>query len=47
LAGIKATIRANNAHVAQLHVPSALVPQMAGQGGISGSVGPHQSVIVP
>jgi hypothetical protein len=28
-------------------MPAALVPQMPGQGGISGAVGPHQSVIVP
>jgi hypothetical protein len=47
LAGTKAAIRAANAHVAQLHVPGSLVPAMPGQGGISGVVGPHQSVIVP
>jgi hypothetical protein len=47
MTGVKATIRAANAHVAQLHVPGALVPQMPGQGGISGVVGPHQSVVVP
>jgi hypothetical protein len=46
LMGIKAKIRAANAHVAQLQMPASLTPQMAGQGGISGSVGPHQSVIV-
>jgi hypothetical protein len=47
MAGTKAAIRAANAHVAQLGMPAALVPQMPGQGGISGAVGPHQSVIVP
>jgi hypothetical protein len=47
LAGIKSTIRAVNAHVAQAQIPGALVPQLPGQGGISGAVGPHQSVIVP
>jgi hypothetical protein len=45
--GTKAAIRAANAHVAQMHMPAALTPQMPGQGGISGSVGPHQSVVVP
>lgn len=46
LMGTKATIKATNAHVRNLAMPGALVPQMPGQGGISGSVGPHQSVIV-
>jgi hypothetical protein len=46
LMGIKAGIRAANAHVAQLKVPGPLVPGMGGTGGISGAVGPHQSVIV-
>jgi hypothetical protein len=45
--GAKAQIKAVNAHVRNMQMPRALVPQMPGQGGISGSVGPHQSVIVP
>jgi len=46
LSGTKAAIKAANAHVAQAKIPGALVPAMPGQGGISGAVGPHQSVIV-
>ena len=46
MTGAKATIKAANAHVRNMQMPGALVPQMPGQGGISGSVGPHQSVIV-
>lgn len=46
LMGTKAQIKAVNAHVRESQMPRALTPQMPGQGGISGSVGPHQSVIV-
>lgn len=46
LNGTLATVKATNARVASLQMPAALVPAMPGQGGISGSVGPHQSVIV-
>jgi hypothetical protein len=46
LVGTKAAIKATNAHVRNLSMPAGLSPQMPGQGGISGSVGPHQSVIV-
>lgn len=46
LMGTRAQIKATNAHIRNARMPAALVPQMPGQGGISGSVGPHQSVIV-
>jgi len=46
LMGIKATIKAANAHVRNMQMPGSLMTAMPGQGGISGAVGPHQSVIV-
>lgn len=46
LRGIKATIKAVNAHVRNASMPGGLTPQSPGSGGISGAVGPHQSVIV-
>lgn len=46
LAGIKSIIKATNAHVRNASMPGGLTPQSPGSGGISGAVGPHQSVIV-
>jgi hypothetical protein len=46
LMGTKATIKANNARMSTLSMPAGLATAASGQGGISGSVGPHQSVIV-
>ncbi len=42
----KGTIKANNAHMRNLSMPAGLATGSSGQGGISGAVGPHQSVIV-
>lgn len=46
LMGLKANIKATNAHVRNMQMPGGLTPQSPGSGGISGAVGPHQSVIV-
>lgn len=46
LGGTKATIKATNARVRELEMPGPLVPTLPGSGGISGAVGPHQSVII-
>lgn len=46
LAGTLATIKAANAHISEMLMPGALTRRGGGSGGISGAVGPHQSVIV-
>jgi len=46
LVGLKAAIKASNARVSSLAMPPGLATRGAGTGGISGAVGPHQSVIV-
>ena len=46
LGGTKAGIKASNARIAELEMPAGLGSSSPGSGGISGAVGPHQSVIV-
>lgn len=46
LRGVLAAIRAANMQMAPLEVDPALVPGLPGSGGISGAVGPFQSVVV-
>lgn len=46
LGGTKATIKSTNARIRTMEMPDGVMPFNAGTGGISGAVGPHQSVIV-
>ena len=46
MAGTKATIKSTNARVRNMEMPGGVIPSGAGGGGISGAVGPHQSVII-